>query len=493
MRTTVEREIKLDVAPEFEIPALPGEPLATRTFTSTYWDTAGRGLAHVGITLRHRVEHGRGRWQLKIPHGLARLEIEADGGPLGPPAELTALLTAFTRREPLARAAVLYTHRAGRRIDDGKGAAVAEAVVDAVSVLDGNWVIDRFAELEVELVEAGDERDLRRIELQLRAAGALDGDGRPKVLRALGIGGDADPPAELTAAPTQARITEAFARQRRVVLSRDPGTRLGSDPEDLHDMRVATRRLRSYLRAAHALVDPAWATPLRAELGWLADELGSVRDLDVMLAHLAPQVATLDPAEREALEGVLLDRLRRDHERARAALLATLSSPRYFRLLDLLEQPVALVVEPPLDEQTVAEPLIAEPLPSLQALAANEYRRLRRALRRIDETTPDVEIHATRIRAKRARYAAELAQPLAGRKLSAVLARIKALQDVLGEHQDSAVAEECIRRLAGKCRGDAALGAGRLIEREHRRRAAARAALPAAMQSLDRAARKAFR
>ena len=488
MRTTVEREIKLDVAPDFEIPALPGALLATRTFTSTYWDTAGRGLAHVGITLRHRVEHGRGRWQLKIPHGLARLEIEADGGPLAPPAELTALLTAFTRREPLARAAVLYTHRAGRRIDDGKGATVAEAVVDAVSVLDGNWVIDRFAELEVELVEAGDERDLRRIELQLRAAGALDGDGRPKVLRALGISGDADPPTALTAAPTQARLSEAFARQRRVVLSRDPGTRLGSDPEDLHDMRVATRRLRSYLRAARALVDPAWATPLRTELGWLADELGSVRDLDVMLAHLTPQVATLDPAEREALEGVLLDRLRRDHDRARASLLATLSSPRYFRLLDLLEQPVALVVEPPLDEQT-----IAEPLPSLQALAADEYRRLRRALRRIDETTPDVEIHATRIRAKRARYAAELAQPLAGRKLSAVLARIKALQDVLGEHQDSAVAEDCIRQLAGKGRGAAALGAGRLIEREHRRRAEARAALPEATRSLERAARKAFR
>ena len=155
---------------------------------------------------------------------------------------------------------------------------------------------------------------------------------------------------------------------------------------------------------------------------------------------------------------MLLHRLRRDHERARAALLATLSSPRYFRLLDLLEQPVALVAEPPLDE-----------------------------------TTPDVEIHATRIRAKRARYAAELAQPLAGRKLSAVLARIKALQDVLGEHQDSAVAEECIRRLAGKGRGDAALGAGRLIERERLRRAAARAALPDATQSLDRAARKAFR
>ena len=479
MKATVEREIKLAVAADFEVPALPGVALESRTFTSAYWDTRERGLARVGITLRHRVEHGRGRWQLKIPHGAARLELEADGGPVPVPGELARLLVAFTRGEPLGPAATLHTRRAGRQVDDVAGRPVAEAVVDAVSVLDGRWVVDRFAELEVELIGEGDERDLLRIEAALRSAGATDGDGRPKLLRVLGIADEAP-----TGPPTTAgRLESAIASQHRIMLSRDPGTRLGTDPEDLHDMRVATRRIRSFLRTARVLVDPSWATPLREELAWLADALGTVRDLDVMLEHLEPQVASLDAEERAALGTVLLGRLQAERDGARAKLVTALSSPRYFRLLDRLDEPVALMPD--------GEPG-APTAPTLPEIAAAEFRKLGKVMRRLDDASPDEEIHAARILGKRARYAAELAQPLAGKKVATLLARTKALQDVLGEHQDSSVAEECIRRLAGQTRGAAAIGAGRLVERERMRRSRARAGIPAAWQAVDQAARRAF-
>ncbi len=79
MKATLERERKLTAPPGFLLPHLPGEPLTARELSSTYHDTPGLRLAAAGITLRHRVERGRGAWQLKLPHGEDRLELEFDG------------------------------------------------------------------------------------------------------------------------------------------------------------------------------------------------------------------------------------------------------------------------------------------------------------------------------------------------------------------------------------------------------------------------------
>jgi CHAD domain-containing protein len=267
---------------------------------------------------------------------------------------------------------------------------------------------------------------------------------------------------------------------------------------------------------------------VRDELGWLADRLGTVRDLDVMLEHFAPQVATLDPAEQEALATAFLGRMQHEHERARTGLLAALASERYFQLLDLLAEPVQLTASGTegagaaaglspagtegaegadgavgataadmagADGATPADVAGVAGMPAeatLPALAAAEVERFRKALRRLDEDSPDEALHATRIRGKRARYACELARPLAGKGIDSLIAATKALQDVLGEHQDSSVAEECIRRYLGRSRSATALPAGRLVERERQRRAAARTALPAAYRTFRDAARKAF-
>ena len=165
MKEQLEREVKLAPEDGFVLPELGGEPQPTRRFTSTYHDTPDLVLARHGLTLRHRVESGAGVWQLKLPQGAARVELEQPGRPARPPLELTSLLVAFLRGRELAPVARLRTRR---EVVLARG---AEIVDDSVSVLAGARVVHRFRELEIELV-GGTERTLRKLEKELRKAGA---------------------------------------------------------------------------------------------------------------------------------------------------------------------------------------------------------------------------------------------------------------------------------------------------------------------------------
>ena len=456
IRETLEREVKLRAGEDFTLPELGGEAIEPRLFVSTYHDTADHRLARRGVTLRHRLENGKGLWQLKLPAGSARLELEAPGAPGSPPPELLTLLAGHLRGVPLAPIARLRTRREGVRADG------AEIVHDTVAVLDHQRVTRRFEELEVELLD-GDERTLRRIEKALRRAGADDGESRPKVFQALDL--DFHPEASeqaedgSSAATLRARLLEQGER----VLAHDPGARLGTEAEEVHQMRVATRRLRAFLRAGRDLLDPAWSEPLREELRWLGGALGPVRDLDVLLEHLRGEVEKLGA---DAPEGRKLVRtLERDRRTARRALLTALDSKRYFALLEELERPAATVAEEP----------------SLDEIHAGEHRRLRKAARALGPDSPDDELHAARIKVKRARYAAELS----GRR--AYVKAAKTLQDVLGEHQDAVVAAERLRALAGRL-PVAAVAAGRLIERERERAGRGRDEWEAAWKRLEKTA-----
>ena len=180
IRETLEREVKLRAGEDFTLPELGGEAIEPRLFVSTYHDTADHRLARRGVTLRHRVENGKGLWQLKLPAGAARLELEQPGAPTAPPSELLELLVGHLRGAPLAPIARLRTRREGVRADG------AEIVHDTVAVLDHQRVTRSFDELEVELLD-GDEKTLRRIEKALRRAGADDGESRPKVFQALDL------------------------------------------------------------------------------------------------------------------------------------------------------------------------------------------------------------------------------------------------------------------------------------------------------------------
>ena len=466
MKRTLEREVKLHADRAFVLPELGGEPLDPRTFVSTYYDTPTHRLAPHGVTLRHRVEHGKGLWQLKLPRGAARLELELDGGPARVPDEMKALLAAYLRGADPVPVARLRTRRVGVRVDG------AEVVHDSVDVLENRRVERSFDELEVELLEC-DENVLRRLERALRRAGAGETDSRPKLFQAL----DLEYRPDDEPAPRDASPAEVVRAQLRIQLARmlahDPGARTGEDPEDVHQMRVALRRLRAFLRAARGLVDEAWADDVRARASAVADALGAVRDLDVLLDRIGADVAELDPVQRRDARP-LLRKLRRERGAARRRLLAILDDDDYFELLDTLE------AGPPQHEATEDDPTLA-------GLWRREFRKLERTMGPLDGDSPAEELHAARLKVKRARYAAELGDVALGKVGRRFVDRAKALQDVLGEHQDATVSEARLRALAAAAPAEAAFVAGRLVERERARRGEARTAWPAEWKRLRKA------
>jgi len=260
--------------------------------------------------------------------------------------------------------------------------------------------------------------------------------------------------------PVRDHILALMREQAEAIRAHEPGTRAGIDPEQLHKMRTAVRRLRAILGAAREMFDPEWLGGLRTELDWLGNLLGDLRDLDVFRQHLRAELSSLKSAGR--VEGrALLDRLHAQRTRARARLLAALDGARYIKLLDRLDN----AIEHP---RVVAAEL------SLPAVAAGQFRKLRKAVKALPKSPSDDDLHAVRIKVKRARYAAELAQTMVGRPARRFVTRAKKLQDILGEHQDAAVAETRLRALVGRVGGrQERLLAGKLVTRQRARRQAA--------------------
>jgi CHAD domain-containing protein len=350
-------------------------------------------------------------------------------------------------------------------------------MLDSVEVMDGRRVSARFGEIEVELL-SGSSDALRKVGKRVTRAGAESGERPPSVFHALGLDVDAAGAELPEGAPFALQLGRMLRRQVDEIRSHDPGVKLGDDPEDVHDLRVAVRRLRALLRSAASTLPAEWTTPLRSELKWLGSEvLGPLRDLDVLLAHLREAAAALG-ADAPAADAALAP-LAPEHAAAREVVLAALDGDRYLELLIKLDRSVD------------NPPVVADAAPA--AIAAAEFRKVRRRMSAVDADATDEELHSLRIRGKKARYAAELAEPAVGRPAKRFVASAKRLQDVLGEHQDALVAEERLRALLGTSRAKrSAFALGRLVEREQARRVEARLELPAAKAEVERRGRQAW-
>jgi inorganic triphosphatase YgiF len=483
----LEREVKLAVPPAFSLPdledlaaAVETSPVDERRLETVYYDTPDLRLARWGANLRIRQGEG---WTLKLPStsqgpALTRRELEFPGDGGHPPDAAVALVIAYVRRASLVPVASLSTLRRRVQLKNREGNVLAEVVDDDVSVIQGLRVQNRFREVEVELKDQGADRLLDPILARLRSAGAADEDPTSKLVRALGARATAvaevDPLALTPASTAGEVVRHAIAVSVASLMRHDPGVRLGDDPEDVHRARVATRRLRSQLRTFRTVLDAEWANALREDLRWLGSGLGSVRDRQVMAQRIRFRSNAL--AEEDApLVTDLSSELHAESEEARSRLVLDMRSDRY---IDLIERLVEASRAPALTGQSQQRAELILP-----TLARRDWKKLRKGIAALPDQPADAELHRIRILAKRLRYAAEAAEAIAGKIATRTAESAAALQDVLGDHQDSVTAQQWLRQ-AGQ--GARAFVAGELTALERETAAHDRAAWHNVWKKLDR-------
>lgn len=262
------------------------------------------------------------------------------------------------------------------------------------------------------------------------------------------------------AAPVLAYLDEQTAKLKAL----DPAVRR-DEADAVHQMRVTTRRLRSTLQSFTGIFRGAATRQLRGELKWFGGVLGDARDNEVLSEYLGTGLATT------AVESVIGPAKARvvahyapRQAAAREAVLAALDSPRYFAMLGELDR---LLDHPPLTAPA-AEPAEAA---VLRGAVARAYRRTRRRMKRARRTADgparDAALHETRKAAKRARYAGEAARPVFGEQAQRFVRRMKAVQSVLGDHQDAVNARAAAREIGVQAHlaGENAFAFGLLQER----------------------------
>ncbi|HTX25985.1 MAG TPA: CHAD domain-containing protein [Streptosporangiaceae bacterium] len=263
-------------------------------------------------------------------------------------------------------------------------------------------------------------------------------------------------------------VVLAYLRlQAHQLASLEPTVRT-DEPDAVHQMRVASRRLRATFRSFGSVIPRPGTEHVAAELKWLGGLLGAARDGEVLPEHLQ---ASLRPMAVEVLIGPVLARVQGYYAPRRAAarleLLEALDSPRYVQLLAELDR---LAAGPLLGPR--ADAPARDVLP---AAVRRAYRQARRRMRRARHAPPgdrqDVALHEVRKAARRARYAAEAASPALGTPARRFARQMKRVQSVLGGHQDTVLARHATRELgiAAHLAGENAFTYGLLYEGQSHR------------------------
>jgi CHAD domain-containing protein len=485
----VEIEKKYDVGEAAVVPSLADLPGVARvgephlaTLEAVYFDTDRQALASRHITLRRRTGGSDAGWHLKLPAessaGTAsgagsdaepqeRRELTA---PLGQPAVVPDMLLAhlqvYLRGADVAPVVRLETQRTTYPLYGEAGEHLADLADDRVEAealggasLDGAGRRRQWREWELELVHGGPEL-FPAAEDVLAAAGARPAQHGSKLARALGGtrtisepdkgGPDEAAETEDTAgkapgkkSPASAVVTVYLAGQIREILAHDPGVRL-EEPEAVHNMRSACRRVRSALAAYRRLYSAVAVRRLRDELKWLGRILGGPRDAEVMLDRLLGHVDELPPGQataavKERVERELGDRYNAGSRKMQEVLL----SERYFRLLDDLE---AFRDHPPVRPEGAAP--ARKVAGKLVGKAAKRLRRSHKAAKNARRGAPhETALHQVRKDAKRLRHVAESVGPVYGKRAAKIAKAAHRQQKILGEFHDSVIAGDLLAKL----------------------------------------------
>ena len=472
-----EIERKFRVADEFTIPDLAAlgvvpqaNPKPAFDMTAVYHDTESLSLFRWRTTLRRREGGPDEGWHLKLPvagvdEGTRdEMHMPLSAGPIGVvPASLADVIAPLTRGDDLAPQLTVRSHRSPQLLCDSTGRPLLELVDDRVTAVNvDDVVISAFREIEVEVLDADDPAAhelLASVVQALIAAGAEPG-SVSKAASALGP--RAAEPADVPELPLPKEggfaadlIRSTMSTHVRHFMLADVAVRRDL-PDSVHQMRVAARRLRSVLKTFGPLIDPEWAGILREELGWIASELGAIRDTEVLMVRLEEDSALLGDPDADAASELIDRRLRQRLDVARSGALAALRSDRHTWLIEDL---ITATATPRLLDAAYQPVEAALPL-----LVHQAWRSLQKSVARLQIDGPADEWHRARIKAKQARYTVEAVAPVFGKRAARLARDLGEVTDVLGEHHDASVAQIVLRELAPAAEGPAAFALGRLHE-----------------------------
>jgi CHAD domain-containing protein len=506
----------------------------TEEISDTYYDTQDWRLQRAGYALRVRAGEGGAeatmksldravdgnawrRREITEPLKDAKPETLAEAsGPVGErlrallgKGELRELFEIRTRRTSFAlRLEAPEGSRNGQADGEGDGEVTEDASGDVRSregVKIGVVTLDRT---EIPLGEGEEPVTLSRVEVEAGEGTAPTPDLRgfvdelqfalsltPTTISKYEAGVYATglvPGSEDLGGPAEARAGMSVGEAAFAVLrgqfsemrAHEPGTRLGEDPEELHDMRVATRRMRAAIKLFEDSL-PERAKWLREELRNVATALGEVRDLDVQMEQLEAWKGDAGEEDAEFL-GKVLEILHKRRAEARERMLETLNSGRYERFETSFAE--MLRRGPGADEELSrgnghdpsSEPItLAAP-----ALLSRRYKSFAKAAGRLDETSHPEAYHDLRKKGKRLRYALEFLSGVYDGETAGLVKALKAVQDDLGRHQDAIVAADLLRELGTNTEGPrvsrgTAFTMGAYAERYRREAAGIRASFTA--------------
>jgi CHAD domain-containing protein len=422
-------------------------------FDTTYFDTADLRLARRSVTLV-RVNGGDdAAWWLDQPDAHGRSTVIRQ--PLGRstrvvPAALARQLRVVTRHETLRRVATVHTTSVRVELlnETGDLLAVVTDNVRRAQPFGGRRATCVWREVGAAVVLA-DGSLLDAVRNRLDAAGLHPRAPQPVLQRVLPNRVELRPATSLRPDATSGDVLVAFLREQIDQLIREDPRARRDEPDSVHRMRVATRRLRSALATYRPLLDRSRTDPVRDELAWLGAVLGAPRDAEVVRDRLQGRVSLLAP---ELVYGPVIDRIEREtaskHEAAHAELVRALDGDRYLLLLDALDD---LVIRAPLLD-TANRPAGA----GLRQLVRQACRRVDVMAARADKSRDPqqraVLLHDVRRAAKRARYAAESVAPVFGGAAVRLAKAMERIQEVLGDYQDSVTAQPVIADIAAAAR-----------------------------------------